>query len=99
LVWESEVCANFIVERVATISRAGSSITSQREVQNPFWFHLPLSRSLSDNFSGLVAATERHVEMDGSTVTSHLDSLNSWAKLPSNCNPFRLIWSKRKVLF
>lgn len=51
--------------RKDTMSCAGSSITSQRELQNPFWFHLPLSRSLSDNFSGLVAATERHIEMDG----------------------------------
>lgn len=38
---------------------------TKRTTENPFWFHLPLSRSLSDNFSGLAAATERHIEMDG----------------------------------
>lgn len=86
-----------VARRKGTMSCARSSITSQRELQNPFWFHLPLSRSLSDNFSGLAATAERHVEMDGSTVTSHLDSLNSWTKLSSN--PFHLIWSKWKVFF
>lgn len=65
-------------ERCDVLRRIIDHVTKRTiEPPSPFWFHPPLSRSLSDNFSGLVAAAERHAEMDGSTVTSHLDSLNS----------------------
>jgi len=65
------------MERYDVLRKIIDHVTKGADYRNPFWFHLPLSRSLSDNFSGLAATAERHVEMDGSTVTSHLDSLNS----------------------